>query len=166
MILITHAIVGGALGSFPGENPGVAFVLGFVSHFLLDMIPHWDYELASAYEDKENHLNNDIVLNKGFVKDLFKIGLDAFSGIVIPVLLFKGLPGVSIAAVFFGVVGALFPDFLQFAYFRLRIAPLRALQTFHHWIHAKMHFNDSPKIGISLQILFIIIVISLTFIIR
>ncbi|UCF10562.1 MAG: hypothetical protein JSW65_02510 [Candidatus Bipolaricaulota bacterium] len=38
----THAIVGGLLGVAWSESPVVAFLIGFVSHALLDMMPHHD----------------------------------------------------------------------------------------------------------------------------
>ena len=38
----THAVVGGALGYAWSEHPIVAFLVGFASHALLDVMPHHD----------------------------------------------------------------------------------------------------------------------------
>lgn len=42
MLSSTHFITGAAIGKFTG-NPLLAVVFGLVSHFLMDLIPHWDY---------------------------------------------------------------------------------------------------------------------------
>lgn len=42
----THGVVGAALGYSLGQNPVHAFIIGFVSHALLDMMPHHDPVLA------------------------------------------------------------------------------------------------------------------------
>jgi len=41
MYLTVHAAAGAAIGQFIA-NPWLAFILGFISHFILDMIPHGD----------------------------------------------------------------------------------------------------------------------------
>ncbi len=48
MTLTTHAVIGAAIGSVVG-SPLLGFVLGAASHFLVDMIPHGDNELADKY---------------------------------------------------------------------------------------------------------------------
>lgn len=42
MILASHIVVSGLLGTTT-NNYFLAAVFGFVSHYLLDAIPHWDY---------------------------------------------------------------------------------------------------------------------------
>src|SRR5687767_3301477 len=41
MTTIPHVIVGAAVGSL-APNPYLASLAGFISHFVLDFIPHWD----------------------------------------------------------------------------------------------------------------------------
>ena len=160
MILVTHAVVGGALGGAL-NNPAAAFIAGFVSHFLLDAIPHWDYSLASGRKDPgSNHLS-DIVINGEFVRDLFKFGLDGVLGLLLPYLFFNSGGGGLNWAVLFGAVGAMFPDFLQFVYFKLRLKPLAILQGFHNWIHAKSTLKDRPVLGILFQVALVLLVWSL-----
>ena len=50
MVFTTHAITGAAIGLATG-NPILAFVFGFLSHFILDSIPHFDQ--GSFYMDKD-----------------------------------------------------------------------------------------------------------------
>jgi len=52
MFLTTHTVVG-VLISQHTPTPLIAFSLGFLSHFLLDFIPHGDEQLLTA-EDKEH----------------------------------------------------------------------------------------------------------------
>lgn len=48
MTLTTHAAIGAAIGSAVG-NPVLGFVLGAISHFLIDMIPHGDNQLSDLF---------------------------------------------------------------------------------------------------------------------
>lgn len=48
MTLTTHAAIGAAIGSAVG-NPVLGFALGAASHFLVDMIPHGDNQLADLF---------------------------------------------------------------------------------------------------------------------
>lgn len=48
MTLTTHAAIGAAIGSAVG-NPVIGFALGAASHFLVDMIPHGDNQLADLF---------------------------------------------------------------------------------------------------------------------
>jgi len=43
MTAVAHTAVGGAIGAF-GMNAPVSFILGALSHYPLDIIPHWDLE--------------------------------------------------------------------------------------------------------------------------
>jgi hypothetical protein len=52
MVLTPHAVVGAAIASAFGLSPGASLLTGFLSHFLLDRFPHWDYELTSALIEK------------------------------------------------------------------------------------------------------------------
>ena len=54
MTLATHAVVGAAAASLIPTHPFLGFIAGFVSHFAIDAIPHWEYSLASAKIDKDN----------------------------------------------------------------------------------------------------------------
>ena len=51
MFLSNHAAVG-ALLAVHTDNPASAFVLGYFSHYLLDMIPHGDEKVGTSDERK------------------------------------------------------------------------------------------------------------------
>ena len=148
MVLATHAVVGGALGRF--LPPPLSFLVGFLSHFLFDAIPHWDYPLGSRKVDPTNKLNTDLTIGRAFVFDLTKIALDLAIGFSL-VFFFH--------LAFWAAVGAVLPDFLQFAYFKLRWPALRRLQRFHVWIHATKRLDERMILGPTLQILLIVAVL-------
>ena len=155
MILVTHAILGGAIGAATG-NPFLAFFTGFISHFVLDAIPHWDYHISSGRTNSETDFTkNDIVINKESVGDILKIGLDFFGGIIIAYLLFRN--GNTLDwAVLLGALGGTTPDFMQFLYYKLRLKPLFWLQKFHLFMHAEKSLKHYPILGASVQAIFII----------
>jgi hypothetical protein len=137
MILAAHAITGAAVASLMPERPLIGFAVGFLSHFLLDAIPHWDYHLDSMREEKDNPMNNDIIINVKFFGDLLKISLDGMMGLLLAYLIFGFFMENSVVAILCGAIGAMTPDALQFAYMKWRHEPLSSLQRFHLWIHAK-----------------------------
>ena len=137
MTLTAHAITGAALASLVPDQPLVGFAVGFISHFVLDAIPHWDYKLSSKKEDGNNHMNDDMVINKNFIKDILKISFDGILGLLFAYFIFvffilNFLPLLFLS----GVIGAMMPDALQFVYMKWRHEPLISLQKFHLWIHA------------------------------
>ena len=156
MTLTTHAIVGASIASLIPTHPVLGFTLGFTSHFLLDAIPHWDYILLSSKKDLNNPMNNDLIINKNFIIDLFKISFDAVLGLAVALLLFGFSNFNLLWAAFWGAIGAMMPDALQFVYFKWRHEPIKSLQKFHLWIHAKKDLNNRPVLGISLQIIVIL----------
>ncbi len=143
MILVTHGFIGGALAKVLfTANPYLAFVFGFFSHFLMDMIPHWDYHIST--EKKADPLQKEFSLGRKNFLSILKIGLDFSAGIILPLLLFSfSWP------VVFGALGGIAPDILQFVYWKTK-HPL-FLQKFHMWIHAKKHFNGRFLIGPAMQ---------------
>lgn len=166
MILSTHAITGAAIASVLPNNPVLGFAAGFLSHFLIDSIPHWDYKLRSAKKDPNNSLNDDLSLGKDFLLDLIKISIDGLLGMAVVIFLFfdysvTQLFSLSVlkSVIFWGITGALIPDFLQFVYFKFRHEPFTSLQRFHDFIHGKRIPSDHWILGISLQIIFIALVV-------
>ena len=161
MILATHGIVGGAIGYLIPQNPVLSFFLGVISHFVIDAVPHWHYPVFSAKIDRENPLNNDMVLNKWFAGDLFDIGIDFLLGIWIAASVFHPEASVDAAmiSILCGAIGGIFPDPLQFVYFKMPNRLLLPLQKFHIWIHAENFLDKRHLIGISSQIAFAALII-------
>ncbi len=114
MILSTHAVIGaGIVASLPA-HPIIGVSLAFASHFVLDMIPHWDYTLYSDSIDPQK--GGAIVLNRHLFYDALRIGGDGIGGLVLAYIFF--FSPVHPWLWFFGAAAAMFPDFLQFVYIR------------------------------------------------
>jgi hypothetical protein len=103
MLLTVHAAAGAIIGQ-QINNPILAFVLAFVSHFILDMIPHGDQDWIDEYKGDQ----------KSKVKKILSI-------VVIDAVILLGLlisryfyidsfmPNLNIAV---GILGGILPDLL------------------------------------------------------
>lgn len=160
MTLGTHAAVGAVVAGLVPTNPVLGFGLAFASHFVLDMIPHWDYHLKSESRDAANVLNNDIVVGKAFIYDLAKIGTDFALGLFGALIILATFYDWTVWSwVVVGAVGGALPDALQFVYFKWRREPLVSLQRFHQWVHSKVRLDGRPILGASLQVLLVGVVL-------
>ncbi len=155
MTLGTHAVVGAAVASFFPGRPVTAFILGFASHFLIDAIPHRDYDLTSGSIDPK--IASRIKIDWAFLRDSIVISSDALIGLLV-VLLFLGIHG-DISVILVGAIAGILPDPLQFIYSRFPRGPLTPLQRFHMWIHTNSRMENSPVLGIITQALFVCLII-------
>jgi len=139
MILLTHSVVGGAIGVALRTHPVLAFTAGFASHFILDAFPHWQYSLVSTKPHPTDKMLGRFILDIKFIFDLIKVGIDMLVSIIVVYLFFHGdtfsLTTFLSQGVFWGMVGGVLPDFLQFAYYQTKSRLLTPLQRFHMWIH-------------------------------
>jgi hypothetical protein len=153
MILSTHAIVGGAIASLFPQHPGLVAILGFASHYAIDAIPHWDYPLQSISVGQDAD-NRRLRRSRGLFLDLTLIGFDACAGLGLAIWLFA--TSATLGVVILGACAAMLPDPLQFVQSLCPREPLKSLQRFHHWIHAKQKL--SWPIGASSQAMFAVAV--------
>ena len=153
MILSTHAIVGGAVASLFPSHPGLVAVVGFASHFAIDAIPHWDYPLQSISVGPGAD-NRRLRRSRGLLLDLTLIGFDACAGLGLAIWLFA--TSATLGVIILGACAAMLPDTLQFLQSLYPHEPLKSLQRFHHWIHAKQKL--SWPIGASSQAMFAVAV--------
>lgn len=158
MILLTHSVVGGAIGVVARAHPVLAFAAGFVSHFVLDAFPHWQYSLVSTKPHPTDKMLGRFILDIKFVFDLIKIGIDMLLSLIVVYIFFHGdtfsITAFLTQGVFWGMVGSVLPDFLQFVYFQTKNKALGGLQRFHMWIHVDQdkERNDWYPLGIFLQV--------------
>ena len=153
MILSTHAIVGGAIASLFPSHPALVVAAGFASHFVIDAIPHWDYPLH-AISVRPAAGSAALNLDRRLWIDLSLIVLDASVGLAIAIWLFA--TPATIGAILLGAVAAMVPDPLQVVHALYPREPLKSLQRFHQWIHAKRKL--SWPLGASSQAIFAAIV--------
>lgn len=117
MVLTPHAIIGATLAGLAPGHPLVGFVLGFISHFVFDAIPHWDYRLDFF---ETNSLSRN---------DLIKLTVDFILGL--------SLVWFFVPTLVWGALGGLAPDALRFVYQKTGSRLLAPLQRFHLWIHVE-----------------------------
>jgi len=139
MILSAHAVAGATLATFTPDKPLVGFTIGFLSHFVLDAIPHWDYfhSLESIKSDGVDPMKDDMVLDRRFLRDILKISADGMVGLILSYLLLGVYMKNSLLIIMCGAVGGMTPDALQFVYMKWKHEPLVSLRKFHLWIHAE-----------------------------
>ena len=144
MILITHAIAGAALAATQ-KNPLMALITGFLSHFVLDIVPHWEYRIDALQKDP---------LSREAIPSYRKIAIDGLLGAAVPVAVFVLWNGANFWLIFSGLVGGLLPDALQGAHlFFPKNKPLAALYRFHHSIQqATAKLRPYPAVGITFTV--------------
>lgn len=168
MFLTVHATFG-ALVATQTPGPGMALVGGFLSHFLLDFIPHGDEKVGQWIL---SHKKKFILLAGA------DITITAFLTAVIATIALSR--GDNVMNILFGMFGAVLPDFLSMAFpelhqlFRRNIIIassyklLRALSVaqlvavingVHHRIHGfflrRYGFKFSLQNGLLLQTVFL-----------
>jgi poly-gamma-glutamate synthesis protein (capsule biosynthesis protein) len=144
MTLSTHVIVASSLSVFLPQNAFLLFIFGFMSHFVLDAIPHWDYKLMSQtfHPFKEGKKSM-----KATVYDAIRISFDIFLGFIVALIFFSSSGNFLFL---YAAVGSIVPDVLQFIYSRYPKGIVALLQIFHTKIqhHGLYH---KPILGILTQ---------------
>ena len=123
MILSSHIIVASAAAAsavqaFNSKSPFLIFSVALASHYLLDIIPHWEYELFSidGFKDKENDFSKirmafDI---KNLLNDFLKLSFDFFAGLAAAWFLTKIFwPEFSFLYLTIAAGASVLPDVLQ-----------------------------------------------------
>ncbi|MEK7593146.1 MAG: hypothetical protein AAB464_00285, partial [Patescibacteria group bacterium] len=162
MILASHIIAASAIAAplalkpLTISNSAAIFLVSFLSHYLLDLIPHWDYEL-SLFDEKNR---------KFTLKDLIKISIDLFLGMAMGMAIGFLILGLPVSFEGFFTIGLIvfascLPDILQIGYISWGKFPFVQLQKFHSVFHAKLKLNNQPIKGIAIQaiVLFILIIL-------
>ncbi len=152
MILVSHAIIGGSLGRL-FQSPLLAFFSGVLSHYAMDAIPHWEYDLKSIFRDEKTG-KKGVRIGAEFFMDIFSATLDLVAGIVLTFLIFRNANegADSYISLVAGIIGGIFPDGLQFLHLFIKDEPLATHQKFHNVVHAKLRLTRRPLVGIPLQV--------------
>ena len=138
MILSAHILTGAAILS-KTTNPILGFLFAFLSHYLLDFLPHREYSIDNILKKEWKQTKNEFL----------KVFLDVFIGflIVLIVLFLKNKGEMDIWRFYFqnlpiflgGFLGIL-ADGLTFLY--LLLPKSKFLETLHNF-HRKIHFLNS-----------------------
>ena len=118
-----HALIGASIAS-QIPNPFIAIPLAFLSHFLIDKIPHWD-----AMTNKKNKTQKQI-----YTETLIDICL----GFTLVIVIFWGIFKVSDPIlILISAFAAALPDYLEAPYLILhkKIFPFYQNYKLQSWIH-------------------------------
>lgn len=112
MLELPHAVVGAAIAAKVG-NPALALPLAFASHFVLDMLPHWNPHLNTEFK------KHGKIGRKTFIFILADSVLALAAGLFIA---YSAFPDINRAMIillggFFGVL----PDLVEAPYYFLGV---------------------------------------------
>ena len=146
MLLSVHATVGAIIG----ENANTslfAFILAFISHFVLDIIPHGDAKLIKAYRNEYK--------SKGV---LYLIAFDLIASVILISLLFYFHKISWSQKVLWGIVGGILPD-LMVASHEITNKYFSRWHKIHSWTHDRISWTIPLQIGIAVQIIIIYLIL-------
>lgn len=143
MFLTVHASVGGVIGEkILSAHQWLAFGFGFLSHFILDMIPH----------------NDDIAIDQKNKQNLYLIvAFDLLISFFLMIFWLKWLMPPNRHALILGMLGATLPDGLWGIYEQWRIKGLGWFYKIHNYIHRLFSYKISRKKAFASQIIIIIL---------
>ncbi len=140
MFLIAHAAAGAALAA-PVASPPAAFAIGWLSHYLVDLIPHGD-EAVGEWTKKGNE-----VVRFGLVAGIDGLML---AGVLAWLFLSRGVEWNVLAA----AVGATVPDVMWGIEKVAGRTLFGAHRRFHHRIHNYFRVRLPTAIGLIFQAAF------------
>ncbi len=150
MILVAHILLGALIGLTAPHQYWLVFIIAFASHFLLDAIPHYEYNIRLLEERSEERRGvPNIFRDKKAFLVLGEIAFDFLLGLLIIVLLVWFSPARQYALV--GALSAALPDGLLALYWVTRTPLLEKLARFHRFVHPKN--KNTPLLwGIATQL--------------
>lgn len=156
MILTPHILVGAVIGA-KTQNLGLIIILGILIHFILDKIPHWDYDLPSVFRNFRKDKKF-----KPLISDFIKMAIDITVGFLIVFFIlwhrnaldFNYLPFILI-----GILVSLFHDVFFGSIFLFPGKTARKINKIGYFFHYKPKQKEGriTFLGLSTQIIVIII---------
>lgn len=124
MTLTTHATLGAVIGRATG-NPLLAFVFGFISHFLIDMIPHGDTGTSDNFRIYKRRRKRAVAY----------VMVDAVVALFFVLVLSNTKDIDSMRTFSWGIAGGVLPDFLVGLYELTKSPFLRWTYRLHFFFH-------------------------------
>lgn len=124
MTLTTHATLGAVIGKAFG-NPVLAFVFGFISHFLIDMVPHGDTGLSDNYR----------IYKKNQKRAVAYVTVDGVVALLFVLLLANTRDIESMSTFTWGIIGSVIPDLIIGLYEITKTPLLKWFNSVHFFFH-------------------------------
>lgn len=128
MILLAHATTGAIIG-LKIHNPILVIVISFVSHFILDRLPHWNYDVP---KDLKNNKSK---------KKFFYMLPDIIPTVLVYLVFVFAYPQ-SWLIISIGVAFAILPDFLSLSWY---IPKIKKIMLPFLKFHKKIQWEISDK---------------------
>ena len=143
MLDVSHAIIGASIAKLV-PNPLLGFPLALISHFLGDLVPHWDMRTRKVKRSK--------------LKIIILSLTDAFIGYLIGYLIFS--PTVPLWYLGSMMLMAQLPDWLEAPYhiFEWNFPPFSSIKK----LQSKLHRKEDLPWGLITQIVTIVFVVALS----
>ncbi|MBU0531448.1 MAG: hypothetical protein ABIG32_03185 [Candidatus Uhrbacteria bacterium] len=124
MTITTHATVGTLIGYSIG-NPVAGFILGIISHYVLDLIPHGDYLINVEFRKTKKKIKRAIAYGT----------IDAVTAIflILWIVNWKDFSGMQ--AISWAIAGAVLPDLMVGLYDFTKSRYLRPFNQLHFIFH-------------------------------
>ncbi|MBI2628365.1 MAG: hypothetical protein HYW71_03020 [Candidatus Niyogibacteria bacterium] len=174
MILFSHILVASsatawAVQTFGSKSVLTVFGVALASHYLLDAIPHWEYQLFSVVdsEDEKNNFSEIKMVSggKNLLKDFFMISFDFFAGFAAAWFLTRIFwPDFSFWFLALAAGAGVLPDILQGFYIASKGIMKKIffpLYIFHNFFHAQYRLKKYPLAGFLFQALIVGFIIAL-----
>ncbi len=154
MYLSVHAAAGVLIGSTINNSP-IAFIVGFLSHFFLDMMPHADPDIPA-----QGH-NAKSLRKKYFNKIVALVYFELCVGVITLAALLTNNIHLITAPIIWGVLGSILPDILQaLSFLRPQNRFLKKFNELHHFIHYSPENRISFVVGHLTQLATLVIIIN------
>jgi hypothetical protein len=140
MIIATHTVVAAATAQIISQSPIGAFLVGILSHFVLDSWPHWDYPLET--------------LTQGFSvktisRDFLRLVSDCLVGFFLIFFFFQWQEPFNLI-LWSAALGGITPDIIHNLTNFWRTKPLTIFSELHNWFHCTEDLKNS-FLGLTIQ---------------
>ena len=162
MFITIHAAASTIIGKQVG-NPVLAFILAFIFHFILDLIPHGDEHLGKKF------MGFKIKERESFRALALYGSMDSVVLVFFLLFLFKNFDWANQDQIIWAIIGGIIPDFFIAFYKLTNFKPIKWFVNLHGKNHSflvnKLKADLPLKYGMILQLFLISILIWLIYII-
>lgn len=154
MFLTVHATTAAVIGENIPSVP-LAFIIGLISHFILDIIPHGDKDLGHKFFGRVFRIGEHA---QAKIRALMVYGaIDAFILVLVMIYLFRAYDFTYPDSVTWAIIGGILPDLLVGIYAAGKFKALKWFYDFHHANHhlilGRMKSDIPIELGIFMQII-------------
>lgn len=149
MLATSHALAAGIILKLV-PDPKIALPLAFISHFVLDLVPHWDV-VSDRNRRGKPHQTHSLVGERDRFKLIFWAGLDVLLGFGLTFWLFSSL---NPWLLFGAIILAQLPDWLEMPYYFWGLHLPLSVST--KKIQSVVHARTSLPWGLLIQLIVIL----------